>query len=169
MDEYGDDDYEEYEESYDENEDFAGEDLYKIANTESGYITDSEGDDNYSIVKSTDINIEDYDGNDTYTVDIKGIRNGHYYIDDCGSDTDSLTISGLSAKNVVYLSDIDKNGKTTGDLIILDKANKSYVQINHFYNYDDESGYILNEFDEGCIETIKAGKTTLNITYFINN
>ena len=150
-------------------EDYAGSDVYKFTNTESGYITDSEGDDNYSIVKSTDINILDFDGNDTYTIDIKGIKNGNYYIDDCGSGTDSLTISGLSAKNVVYLSDIDKNGKTTGDLIILDKANKSYVQINHFYNYDEESGYILDEFDEGCIETIKAGKTTLNITSDIRN
>lgn len=150
-------------------EDYAGSDVYKFTNTEIGYITDNEGDDKYNIVKSKDINILDFDGNDTYTIDIKGIKNGHYYIDDCGSDTDSLTISGLSAKNVVYLSDIDKNGKTTGDLIILDKANKSYVQINHFYNYDDESGYILNEFDEGCIETIKAGKTTLNITSVIRN
>ena len=144
-------------------EDFAGNDIYKLTNTEYSYITDSAGDDKYTIVKSKDISIGDGEGNDSYSIDIKGIKNGRYYIEDCGSGTDSLTISGLNAKNVVYLTDFDKNEKNTGDLIILDKSSKNYIQIDHFFNYVSDNGLIYDEFAEGRIETIKAGKTTLNI------
>ncbi|MBR5555618.1 hypothetical protein IKU74_06355 [bacterium] len=144
-------------------EDFAGNDIYKLTNTENSSITDSEGDDNYTVVKSKDISIGDGDGNDSYSIDIKGIKNGRYYIEDCGSGTDSLTISGLNAKNVVYLTDFNEYEKNTGDLIILDKSSKNYIQIDHFFNYRADNGYIYDEFAEGRIETIKAGNTTLNI------
>ena len=145
-------------------EDYDGNDNYNINKSWLSNIEDDAGSDVYKIVKSTDINIVDNDGNDTYTIDIKGIKNGHYYIKDDGSDIDSLTISGLSAKNVVYLTNIDKNGNTTGDLIILDKSSKSYIQMDLFFNTDGD--WIHDEFDVGCIETIKAGKTTLKIDAF---
>ena len=144
-------------------EDFAGNDIYKLTNTEYSSITDSAGDDNYTIAKSKDISIGDGDGNDSYSIDIKGIKNGRYYIEDCGSGTDSLTISGLNAKNVVYLTDFNEYEKNTGDLIILDKSSKNYIQIDHFFDYNAVSGHIYDEFAEGRIETIKAGNTTLNI------
>lgn len=141
-------------------------DTYKFVNSKEITIEDTGySNDIYSFTgsKTDAVNVTDFGGDDKYTIDklkYTGYEYGQYHISDYNSGTDSLTISGLSSKNVMYLGDFDKEGDATGALIILDTKNKGYVQIDKFFSM---GGGQYDEFDEGMIETIKAGTKTLKI------
>ena len=147
-------------------EDYAGSDVYKFTNTESGYITDKSGDDIYSFIgsKTNFVSVTDYAGDDSYSIDLTKTKGAKYYIEDYGSDAgDTLTIKGLSTKNIMYFSDYDKDGNCSGDMIIFDKSSKSYIQIDSFFNYSLEFNVFEGDFEAGQIETIKAGSKVLGI------
>ena len=145
-------------------EDIVGNDTYKFTEADTCYITDESGNDKYNLQNCYDVKITDESGDDTYTIDIKGIKNGHHYIEDYGSDDgDTLTIKGLSTKNIMYLSDYDKDGNATGDMIIFDKSTQSYIQIDSFFNYSTEFNVFEGDFEYGQIETIKVGGKKLDI------
>lgn len=141
-----------------------GNDKYTLSNCSQVNITDNDGNDTYNLQKCYDVNITDVSGDDTYTIDIKGIKNGHHYIADYVSDAgDTLTIKGLSTKNIMYLSDYDKEGNCSGDMIIFDKSTQSYIQIDSFFNYSTEFNVFEGDFEYGQIETIKVGGKKLDI------
>ena len=145
-------------------EDAEGNDNYTLSKCSTGSITDNVGNDKYNLQNCYDVNITDKSGDDRYTIDIKGIKNGHHYIADYVSDAgDTLTIKGLNTKNIMYLSDYDKDGNATGDMIIFDKSSKSYIQIDSFFNYSTEFNVFEGDFEYGQIETIKVGGKKLDI------
>ena len=128
------------------------------------HIKDEDGNDKYNIKNSSMISILDKNGNDSYSIDLTKTEGAKYYIEDWGSDDrDILTIKGLSTKNIMYLSDYDKEGNCSGDMIIFDKSTQSYIQIDSFFNYSTEFNVFEGDFETGQIETIKAGGKVLDI------
>ena len=139
--------------------DYNGNDNYKISNSESILIVDAIGNDKYNINNGSLIIISDTDGNDTYNIDKLGYRN-RVGIVDLSSEKDSLTIKQLKTDNVMFLGYVDADGNTNGDLIIVDTENKGFLAMGRYFNVEDNQ---FTTIGDGCIETIKAGNTTLNI------
>lgn len=146
--------------------DTEGNDTYKLTNT-TGEIDDYGGVDKYTIkttLNNSTIRIHDEDEtkpqNDTYTVDISAATGAAVKIDDEGGAKDKLTLSKVKKADLVFMADITKdNTFDNGNLYIYDKNNQSYVVLEDFYKKGD--GGAFTDFDDGRIETIKAGSTTL--------
>ena len=137
----------------------AGNDTYNLIYTSDIQINDDLGNDKYTITNTSKLTIEDLDGKDKYTID-KLTHQNKIEIKDNGYDKDSLIITNLNAENIIFFGDVNKNGNTTGDLIIFDKENKGYIKIDNYFNVENGE---YTSFGEGCIESIKAGKTKLKI------
>ncbi len=126
--------------------------VYNIINStafkiEAGTTTSRASIDTYNISKKSSGTILDYDGrNDIYKID--KLNGGIKITDYAGTDT--LTITGAKANNLIFMADIDKNGNidTNKSMYIYDKKDHGYVRLGSYYYGDDWK-----------IDTIKAGKT----------
>ncbi len=143
-------------------------------------ISESGGSNTYNIKQSENIKIHSSNGNrkDTYNItscknvylldegsvsaeigssdvyNIKFAQNTAVTIRDKGGAKDKLTVSGLSKKNVVLMSNYNNNS-----LIIFDTKSRSYVQVEDFYQDNGSGSYSSTLFGNGAIETISAGGT----------
>ena len=151
-------------------------DTYTIINCDNFHIHNSSGDEKYTLKNSSNITIEEQAGEDTYNITscsgmyihdendssdkytIKlGKEGGGIKIADDGGAADSLKISNLNQKNIVFMSDYNN------DLIMYDTKSGGFVQICDLYNVD-EGNYSTEAFGNGLIETVKAGNKAIDIT-----
>lgn len=138
-------------------------DKYNVSYTTDFYSYDDGGKDTYNITQTSAI-INDYGtANDTYNFDSLCLISGYgSWIDDCGGK-DTLNIKNLDKNNIVYMTNYRKNGNhsdSDSSLILYDKVNKGFLELEYFYFDDDDDG-VYDDFGDGRIETIKAGKTKL--------
>ena len=138
-------------------------DKYNVSYTTDLYIYDWGGKDTYNIAQSSAV-ITDYEAdNDTYNFNELSLIDGWgSFIDDRGGKKDSLSIKNISNENIIYMTDYDANQGYNGDqsLVLLDLSNRGYIKIHNFYSDYNDDG-IYDDFGNGQIETIKAGKATL--------
>lgn len=140
--------------------DGSGKDSYTISSSKAT-IYDGYGDDSYSVAKNSVayINDEDTESNDKYKVDLAG----KVKINDFGGDSDKLTLTS-KAKNLIFMANFnaDESGVADGSLIIFDKSKGGFTLVSDYFNTATEEGItIFDGAGEGCIESVKAGKSSL--------
>ena len=133
-------------------------DKYNITNAFSFTIKDegTSSKDTYNIKNCVDGGITDDGGNDTYT--FTG-SNNYVSINDKGGK-DTLNLKGINKDNIVYMTDVMKEGNFSEDyeLIIYDTESKNFVEIYNFFSGSAAEGY--TGLGDGRIETLKySGKT----------
>ena len=150
--------------------DSRGSNTYNIKNSEGIKISScaESGKDTYNITSSKNIIIVD-DGiieNSSDVYSVKLAKGGDVHITDAGGDKDKLTISNLNKKNLVYMSNYQKNSgfDSENSLILFDKATNGYVQINDMFEKKGDNSYSTSDFGDGLIETVKAGSKKVNTT-----
>ena len=102
--------------------------------------------------------IDDYGYDDKYTISALG--NNRIVVYDLYSSHDSLAISGINQKDLVYMTDFNRNGNhadSNSSLIIYDSKNKGIVQLREFFDEYSNGAYSYSEGD-GYIEDLKVGK-----------
>ncbi len=154
--------------------DSKGNDKYSFKNVSGSIIaSDNEGNDKYTISKNkAGIEITDNSGNDTYTLDkLKKTKVGtlegaaDILIND-KEGNDTLKISSLKKSNIIYMAnfsnDVSTNYMDSQDfgLIIYDKKNGGFVDLVDFYETTETQITGL----KNSIETLKAGKKSINLT-----
>ena len=140
--------------------DYGGNDTYKLAESRWINVIDNAGNDKYTISQTIKnyVTISDKSkGKDSYTFDISKGQSGWVIITDDGGK-DSLTLSGVKKDDIVFMSNIIDDETIFNDIFAYDKISRNFACINNFYNVEDNT---ITGFDDGRIETVKAGKTTL--------
>lgn len=141
--------------------------LSNIENTDKSqyFVYDKGGDDNYTVKNSSNLYIHDYTGNDTYTID--NFKKNIMLNDEGGYDT--VTISGLNAKNVVVMANFTDTGSDevqNGNLYVLDRTQKSGFMVikNYFKTKFSGPNLVIDTANRGSgfIENLYAGKTELS-------
>ena len=136
-----------------------GNEKYTLKNTSNVRLRDNLGEDTYNITSCSGMYIHDEnDSSDKYTIKL-GKEGGGIKIADDGGAADSLKISNLNQKNIVFMSNFNNSGvDADNSLIMYDTKSGGFVQICNLYQLSG-SDYSTEAFGNGFIETVKAGKT----------
>ena len=137
----------------------SGDEKYTLKNTSNVRLRDNLGEDTYNITSCSGMYIHDENNSsDTYTIKLAK-EGGGITIRDEGGDADSLKISNLNQKNIVFMSNFNNSGvDADNSLIMYDTKSGGFVQICDLYQLSG-SDYSTEAFGNGFIETVKAGKT----------